>query len=283
MSTFGQPTSVPAFSGARTDVPRTAPWVAAGVAAVLVVGAAGWFGVVAPQRTAAADLRDSTAQVEVNEQALTARVTDLKQQFAALPEHQAKLAALQQQLPGDAALPDLVRDLKDVAARSGVQLTSLTPSVPVALGGAATSTGQPAPADAAAGAAASAGGSSDAAGAGAATAAGTTGATGSADAAGTGLLQVPVTLTASGPYSALMTFLAGVQQEQRLFLVTGTTVTTGTQTTGQSGLVLTVTGAVFALPSSTSDASTSTAGGAGSAGAASGTSAAAPSTTTNLN
>lgn len=282
MSTFGQPTSVPALGSGPVDVPRTAPWVAAGVAAIVVVVAAGWFGVVAPQRTAAADLRDSTAQVEVNEQALAARVTDLKQQFAALPEHQAKLAALQEQLPGDAALPGLVRELRDVAARSGVQLTSLTPSAPVPLGGAATSTGQPAVSDAATGAAA-ASGSSDGASAGAATTTSTTGATGSTDAVGAALLQVPVTLTASGPYSGLMSFLAGVQQEQRLLLVTGTTVTTGTQTTGQSGLVLTVTGAVFALPSSTSDASTTTSAGAGSAGAATGTTAAAPTSTTTLN
>jgi len=239
-------------TGSR-PAPRPLPWLVGGLGAAALVAAGGWLLVLAPQAQAAADLHDQTAASESTETLLTARVAQLRQQFADLPGYQAQLAGLEVAVPGDPALPALVRAVRDAAATSGVQLTGLVPSAPQAVGDPAAAdpaAADPAAADPAAGTA-DAGTSTD--GASAASEAG--------PGAATGLVQVPVSLTATGSYASLQLFLASLQQQQRLVLVTSVSLVPSTAGTGSgSDLSLTVTGSVFALTDASGTTSGSTTG-----------------------
>jgi Tfp pilus assembly protein PilO len=218
-------------------VPRTGPWVAGGAGVLALVLVAGWFLAVSPQRSAMADTEESITQAQGSATTLSARVAQLKQQYASLPELQAELASLQVQLPGDPALPELVRALRSAAQSTGAELTGLTPGAPQALGSAPGAATPPA-GDAAATPAPTSTAAADT----------TTVATGAAAPAGSnGLLEVPVTITATGSYAALQDFLAAVQRQQRLLLVSGTSYTPGGGVSGKD-LTLIVTGDVFVLP-----------------------------------
>ncbi|TNM64501.1 hypothetical protein FHN55_13305 [Streptomyces sp. NP160] len=211
-------------------LPQPRLWVAAGAGAVVVVLLAGWLLVIAPQRTAVDDLRASTEQVESSESVLSARVTQLKQDFASLPERQAELAAVEGQLPAGAELPSLVRALRSAATGSGVELISLTPS-PLVVPAAAAST-TPAGGDALPG---------DGATAETAPTTATTASTGAG-----ALQQLPLSVTAAGTYEGLERFLEVVQNQDRLVLLTGTSFAPGEASS--SGLSLTITGTAFVLP-----------------------------------
>src|SRR5688572_17122005 len=83
------------------------------LAAVLVVAivAAGWFLLVAPKRSKAADLKDQVASQEQTNASLVSKLEELKQQQAELPQVRADLAVMRKQIPDNPALPTLIRSL----------------------------------------------------------------------------------------------------------------------------------------------------------------------------
>jgi Tfp pilus assembly protein PilO len=220
-------------------------WVAGAAAAMVLLVVASYFLLIQPKMAQASDLRSQkVAQQQANEQ-LGLDIAQLKSQFASLPARQAELAVIQQQLPANANLPTLIRNLTTIATEAGVSLNSIAPSVP-----------QPVTASAAVSTTGSA-------------SAGSTAAT-------QGLFQIPVTIIVQGDYASSELFLQRVQtQMRRAFLVqalsigsasgTSTGTSTGTTASAANGIAITLTGDVFVLQP--------TASGTGSTSAAPGTSA----------
>ncbi|MFN0281721.1 MAG: type 4a pilus biogenesis protein PilO [Kineosporiaceae bacterium] len=239
---------------------RTARWAAGTALLCVALLAVSWLLLVSPRRAEAAELRDQNVATQTQNDLLEVKIAQLRSQFARLPESQAELADILAQMPADAGMPRLVRDLDAMAKESGVELTSLTP-------GAA----QPLVLDAAGAGAAAAGtapAGSAPAGAAAGSAPGVAGATTGA-AATASVVSVPVTLVVSGDYFQTVAFLKQLQTKMpRAFLVTtvqmaasGAGTSSGSATGGQ--VQVTVTGSVFALPGMSADAlSTGSAAGA---------------------
>jgi type IV pilus assembly protein PilO len=164
-------------------------WTAgAAVVGVLLV-IAGWFLLIAPQRSAAADLRDQTAAQQTANDQIVLRTKQLQAQFASLPARQAQLAEIKQQMPDNPALPSLIRDLASYAKDAGLSLESVSPADPVVVD---ATTGEQTPV-----------------------------APGAAPAAGAdGLVAIPTTVVASGTYADLTLYLQKLQtQMRRAYLV----------------------------------------------------------------
>jgi Tfp pilus assembly protein PilO len=219
-------------------------WVAGAAAAMVLLVVASYFLLIQPKMAQASSLRSQkVAQQQANDQ-LGLDIAQLKSQFASLPARQAELAVIQQQLPANANLPTLIRNLTTIATEAGVTLTTIAPATP-----------QPVTASAASATGTAAAGST---------------------AATQGLYQIPVTIIVQGDYASSELFLQRVQtQMRRAFLVqslsissasaTSTSTSTGTTTPTANGIAITLTGDVFVLQP--------TASGTGSTSAAPGTSA----------
>ena len=113
----------------------TRKWsVGAALVAVLIL-VAGWFLLVSPKRAEVADLEAQT-QTQLNENStLETEKAVLEQQFKELPEKQAQLAAIEEQLPDAVDMPSYIRELQDLANQSNVVLTGMMPAAPVTVGG----------------------------------------------------------------------------------------------------------------------------------------------------
>lgn len=179
-------------------------WVALTVVGVLAVAATGWFLLISPKRSEAADVRSQAAQQVSANSALQTQIAMLKAQAKDLPKQQAKLAAVAAKIPDNPALPTLIRALTDAAERAGVELVSLSPTPPTAVAApAATAAAAPA-----------------ATGAAAATAAKPTGAVGS-------LQSIGITLNVVGGYFQVEQFLDGVENLTRAMKVSGVSLAPG--------------------------------------------------------
>lgn len=103
-------------------------WVGLTALAVLLVVAAGWSLVVAPQRDRAAQLRaNSEQQVSANARVVT-QLAVLRAQARDLPQQRERLEKVAAKIPAGPALPELVRALADAASESGVEFVSLVPA-----------------------------------------------------------------------------------------------------------------------------------------------------------
>lgn len=108
-------------------------WIAVTVVLVIAIAAAGWFLLISPKKQEAQDIRtQAAAQVAAN-QGLRLELATLKAQAKALPQQQAKLAAVAAKIPDNPALPSLIRALTAAAADAGVELLSLSPTKPAAV------------------------------------------------------------------------------------------------------------------------------------------------------
>lgn len=170
-------------------------WVALSVAATLAVAAAGWFLLVNPRRTEAADLRAQAVSQEQANAGKAGQLARLRAQAKGLPAQQARLAAVATKIPEDPALPSLIRTLSASAEEAGVELVGLQPQPPVAVGAPAAAG---APADAA-------------------------GAAGAPDS--TGLSAIPLTIAVTGGYFAVEQFVAALEDRPRAVQVTGMDLT----------------------------------------------------------
>lgn len=215
-------------------------YLGAALASVLVL-VAGWFLIVSPQQSTAADIGVQADTQDAANQASQAKIDALKAQYTNLPALQNELALVTTHLPQAANMPSLIRTLSQAAARSGVTLKSMTPTNPVPLSG-TSATGQP----------------------------------GGLSAPGQ-VNVIGVTLQISGPFANTRLFLSSLEAMPRAFLVTGLAIardqgsTSGTQTVAPGTLASTITGRVFmanpGLPAAAAATTTSTSTNAAAAAA----------------
>ncbi len=190
---------------------RTSRWVAATVALCVLMLVATYLLLVSPRRSQAAEIRVQRDATITQNDSLQARIAQLRVQYAALPQKQAELAEIRQQMPPTSDIPRLIRDLDEMALTSGVMLNSLTPGDPQPLMPA-----QPAPVAAAE---PSSTGSQPAA-----TAAAGAAPVVSTAAAGT-VIAIPTSVKIRGDYYQAAVFLKKLQtQMPRAFLVKGLTM-----------------------------------------------------------
>lgn len=120
---------------------ETRKWTLGAVLIAVMILVAGWFLLISPTRAEVAELQTQTeAQLDQNS-ALQTQVSVLKEQNKDLPEKQAELAALRTKIPEAPELPTYIREMQDIGRQSGVSFTSLTPTTPVGVGGATSTTG----------------------------------------------------------------------------------------------------------------------------------------------
>lgn len=103
----------------------------------LAVFLAGWFLLVSPQRSHAADLRTQASGQQQANSTLQSQVNQLEQQKHGLPAQQRLLDQIAAKVPSSPALPTLIRQLTSASRASGVDLVSLSPGAPAAVAAAA--------------------------------------------------------------------------------------------------------------------------------------------------
>jgi Tfp pilus assembly protein PilO len=185
----------------------TRKWSALAAVLVVAIFAASWFLLISPKRGEAADLRGKAATKSEENARLAEQITMLQEQQKDLPTQQAQLAAMRTQIPGNPALPSLIRDLTAAGKKAGVSIDSMAPSLPVALVE-APSTTVVAPTTT----------GDDAASAGSTA---PTKPTPHAAAPTSTLFQVPLTLSVTGSYFELEHFVSKLETVRRSLLVTG--------------------------------------------------------------
>jgi Tfp pilus assembly protein PilO len=217
-------------------------WTAGAAVLVLAILAAGWFLLVAPKHQATADLKTKATSEEQANARLQQQIQVLQAQQQDLPQQQAKLATLSTQIPGNPALPSLIRDLTAAAGKVGVSIDTMAPSTPIALA-APLAAVAPVPPP-------STTGTTD-------TSSGTDSTTTApvapvAPVATSTLFQVPLSLGVTGSYFEIEQFLNKLEGLKRSMLISGLTLTpaTGASTsTGSDGssstLQVVVTARVF--------------------------------------
>jgi Tfp pilus assembly protein PilO len=223
------------------------------LAAVLVVAvlAAGWFLLVSPKRSEAADIKAQTASQEQKNVQLQSEIQQLEAQLAELPKERAKLATIQKQIPNNPALPSLIRDLTDAGRKAGANIDSLAPSPPVAV---VADTAPVAPVTTSttstdSSTSSESTDSTDSTDSASATAPTTP--TAAAPATESTLFAVPIVVKVTGSYFELEQFVSKVEVLQRSFLVNGFTVGEPTgDKAGDGDLTIELKGSVFlAAPS----------------------------------
>ncbi|MBI4941631.1 MAG: type 4a pilus biogenesis protein PilO [Actinobacteria bacterium] len=231
---------------------RTARWVAGTTLLCVALLGLSWLLLVSPQRTEAAELRDQNAATQSQNDLLEVKIAQLRAQFAKLPESQAELASILAQMPPDAGMPRLVRDLDAMSESTGVTLSSVTPGPAVSVRSGTTVPGAAAAAPTAAATAAAAAGTA---------------------VDGSTVVAIPVTVAIDGDYFQTVAFLKQLQtQMPRAFLVTAVQMSAGSaggadaSATG-GNVAVTITGKVFALPGMSADVLTT---GTGTTGGAAG-------------
>ncbi len=118
-------------------------YIALTLVGMLAVLAGGWFLLVSPKRSEAADLRSTAAGTESSNQALRVSLAQLKAANKDVPKEQAKIAAVAAKIPDNPALPALVRALSAAADDAGVELVSIAPGQPTVVAAAAPAVAKP--------------------------------------------------------------------------------------------------------------------------------------------
>lgn len=108
-------------------------WTLGAVGAVVLVLVASWFLLVSPQLSQASELSEQTQSQENANAQLQTEISVLEAQFKDLPQKQAQLKQLDQQIPATDELPVYIQDLTAAAGRSGVAMASVTPTATVPL------------------------------------------------------------------------------------------------------------------------------------------------------
>lgn len=216
-------------------------WLGGGAVVAVLIMVAGWFIAIHPQLSAASSDRDQTAAAAQQNLVLQTRNDALEDKNGDLGALQAGLSAALAQLPSDGGLPAFTRQLTAQATAAGVVLTSVVvgAAAPVAAVAGQTATSTTAQVSPAAGA----------------TTAATTPAA-AAPAASTGLVQMTITLGATGLGRHDLAFLRAIQWNgPRRALVTAvqlapTAGSTGAGIDGPCNLSATLT--IFSAPLSPS-------------------------------
>ena len=165
-------------------------WLGAGIVAAVVLVAAAWLLVIAPQRSAVETLHTDTEAVELTNATLAAKTAALRKQAEGRKKLTASLRTVLAELPPEDELPELSRQLARQASDRGVSVTGIV------VGSATTPDATTAPA----------------AGAG-------------TPAAASPVRAIPVTVTTTGPALQQLYFLRDIQEVgPRRALVTSTSI-----------------------------------------------------------
>ena len=215
----------------------TRKWSALAVLLVAAIFAASWFGLIAPKRSETNGLKADRVEQDATNARLVQQLEVLKAQAQDLPKQEAFLAQIRRQLPNNPALPALIRSLTQGAKKSGVDLTSLAPAVPVAVVSPVVAVPTPA-----------------------ATTTAPADQTSEAPVAvpvapAPTLYQVPIVVKATGSYFEMEQFLNKIEGLKRSFLVTGFTLKKSESTGSSTGdLDLVIQGRVFLSPAAAATA-----------------------------
>ncbi len=210
--------------GARSQDKRL--WLGGGAVVGVVILLIGWFGVIQPELTAASAIRDQSESARTQNIALQANNARLKENNNDAGALRAGLSAALAQLPSDGGLSAFTRQLSAQATAASVSLTSVVvgAATPVTESAAATTPE-----------------------------AGTTTTTTTAAAAtpSTGLVQIPITVTATGLGRHDLAFLRAIQWSgPRRALVTASQLSpSGAAAAGINGpCTLSLTLTIFSAP-----------------------------------
>jgi Tfp pilus assembly protein PilO len=200
--------------------------IAVAVAAILLVGAVGWVALISPQHHKVSKLKAQDAAQQQTNSSLQGQISLRTKQAKDVVAQEARIAAIQQQLPANVGLAGYVRALTAAAAKTGVDLQSIAPGAPAAVT-VAKPTVAPAPAAAAPSAAPTAS-------ANAAVAAAPTPAAQPAAPPVTvvGLNAIPLQLQVAGSYFQIEQFLSQLEGLQRATNVTSVDLAPGGQVVG---------------------------------------------------
>ena len=226
-------------------------WVALTVVGCLGIMAAGWFLLVSPKKSEAAEVREQAVAQESTNAGLRTKLDVLKAQAKELPKKQADLARVAAKIPDNPGLPSLIRALTAASTAAGVELVSVVPKPPVAgaaAPGAAGAVAPVVPAPVAPAAAAPAAGPPAAAPAAGAPAAAAPVAAGS-------LASIPLDINVVGGYFEVAQFVAALENLPRALRVTNLKMAPGlsptvkdktsTSTADGRSLTTTITGSVY--------------------------------------
>jgi Tfp pilus assembly protein PilO len=179
------------------------------VVAMVMVALAGFFLGVQPHLAQAASDRTDQVTVDATNRTTAAELARLKERAESLPKLKAELAALTASVPSSASMSSFYGAVDSVAAKAGVKVSAITTSDAVAYTAPAAAT------DAAAEA-------TDGA-----TAEATTGAADGATApltdpaiSAANFSAIPVSVSVDGSFDQALSFVGGMQDGARLFLVT---------------------------------------------------------------
>ncbi|MEN0085381.1 MAG: type 4a pilus biogenesis protein PilO [Leifsonia sp.] len=201
-------------------------WIIGAVLVSVVVLVGGWFAAIAPQLGSAAQAAAQKAQVDEQNASYAAQVRALQAAHAKLPQTDAELAELAKAIPATAGMPAFYDELNALAAASGVTITKFTPSdavpyvPPVAPSAPSTASAQGSPASAT---------PTPTPSPAVTPAPAPTAAPGmppvlDSRITAKNLSLIPVVVTVSGSGNAIQQFTNGVQSGDRLFLVTGLSI-----------------------------------------------------------
>ena len=104
--------------------------IAVAAAGLLLVALVGWFGVVSPQRSKAAEL---SVKIDDAERAARRRA-GARPTGRPCCQSKAELATLKTAIPDEVEMPAILRQLSKASARSRVRITGITPGAAVASG-----------------------------------------------------------------------------------------------------------------------------------------------------
>lgn len=113
---------------------RSHVWLLGAAAADVAVLALGWVAVVAPARSDAATLRASTAAEQAATDKQRGDLARLRQEAAQLPATRREIAEIARQIPAGVELPTMIRGLTAIGRATSVNVTSIAPGTPTAVG-----------------------------------------------------------------------------------------------------------------------------------------------------
>ncbi|MCA1822801.1 MAG: type 4a pilus biogenesis protein PilO [Frankia sp.] len=193
------------------------------VLVIVAILAAGWFLLVTPKKNDVARVRAEVTTQEQANRVLQSDIQRLREQAKGLPAQQARLAEIIRRIPGNPALPALIRAMSDAAGAAGVDLVSLAPGPAVLVAAPAAPVVAPT--------------------------AGAVGLGGSPTAGGLALAQIPVSFVVTGGYFQIEQFFSNVEALQRSMIVGSVTLapggTSGSANALRTALTASVGGRVF--------------------------------------
>jgi Tfp pilus assembly protein PilO len=109
-----------------TDGRKDRLWIAGGCLVALVLALAGYFVLIGPQRTTTAERDTQAADARAEIPVLKKKLADLRKDNERLPEYKDDLERLKAALPETVGVPEYLRLMQDMGARTGVAVDNVT-------------------------------------------------------------------------------------------------------------------------------------------------------------